>query len=93
MKSEDIIKIIEWLKFISKYTIGQIFDNNDEQLPNLWQLEVFTDNKRNVSPRIMFYILIDGIAKIVYYDYHHLMCSEHYPTDKKVADDWYMKYY
>jgi len=75
---------------IYKRTIN--FDGNNEQLPNLWQLEVFTDNERRIAPRITFFILSDGIAKIVYYDYHHLLCSRTYAKDNKVPDDWYEFY-
>ncbi|NQU85553.1 MAG: hypothetical protein HQ541_07315 [Mariniphaga sp.] len=80
-----------YLSEIYKKTIN--FNENGEQIPHLWQLEVFTDNKKNIAPRITFYILRDGVAKIVFYDHHHLLCSQIYPQDKNVPDNWYAHYY
>jgi len=80
-----------YLKSILKNSIN--FDSGDiSQLPTLYSIEVFTDSKRYIAPRLIFYVLSLGIAKIVYFDYHHLLFSKNYPTKEKIPDNWYEHY-
>lgn len=117
----DIIELIKCLKNISKYSLKEIFDNDQvlhfhevelkhkaflnelyvrtityegerSQLPHLFQLEVFTDHRRNIAPRITFFILSDCVAKIVYFDYHHLLCSKVYGKSKEIPENWFEHY-
>lgn len=86
------IKHRAYLGQIYKRTLNFNVNIDTYQLPTLWQLEVFTDNQRNIAPRITFYILSDAVAKVVYFDYHHLLCSQVYSANNNVPDNWYEHY-
>lgn len=79
-----------YLKHIYRKSIK--YSGSDDQIPTLFQLEVFTDNSRGVAPRLTFYILIDCIGKIVYFDYQHLLCSEMYGVAKSIPEDWFSRF-
>lgn len=70
------------------------FTGDKKQLPVLYSIEVYTTHKKGVdkAPRIAFYIGSDGIAKVVYFDFFHLLNSTLYKKPKEVPDGWFEKY-
>lgn len=86
---------------LANYKFGAIYDNfkrtikrsipDETQLPTLYYIQVFTDNKRSVAPRLVFYIA-GTVAKVIYFDYHHLLFDKLYHSGEKIPDNWVEAY-
>jgi len=79
-----------YLKDIFKKAIG--YKGTLQQLPALYSIEIFTDSKRQIAPRLVFYIHTDAVAKVVYLDYHHLLFSKLYGTKTSIPATWFEHY-